>query len=439
MRILIVHKLWHVKGGVERYVLRLNNLLTGRGHEVVPFTCAHPDNEYTGFESFYPPYRDLSKPRLDREAVTSAANIVYSREARDSISRLLDAVQPDIVHCRNIYHHLSPSILYELKQRGIPVVMTVADYKLVCPCYRLFRDGRPCKECKGGRYDNAVRNRCVKGSLAASVLSATEAYVHRFAGAYVRNLDAILSPSRFVRGILSEFGLPENKLDVVRHFLDPAEWTPSTSSTRPGGRQYVVCFGRVSDEKGIDVAIAAVGKLKNVDLYVVGEGPEEPALRRLAEKVAPDRVRFLGYRQGDDLRGIIRGSLAVLMPSIWYEPFGLSIIESFALGRPVIGSRMGAIPELVTDGKTGWTFEVGDADGLAKKISSLVTHPDEADRMGAEARRVAETDFGPDAHYRALMRVYESIMKGGASDAARSGVVDPGRETTFGDDEAESA
>ncbi|MBE0418359.1 MAG: glycosyltransferase family 4 protein, partial [Coriobacteriia bacterium] len=329
--------------------------------------------------------------------------------ARRAVSQLLDAKRPDIVHCRNIYHHLSPSILAEFQERGIPVVMTIADYKLVCPNYKLFRNGTVCNECTPGRYHPALLHKCVKDSFLASALCAAEAVYHHHSRAYADRLTAILTPSRFACTVLADHGLPTDKLAVLRHFLDPSEWSSPPST--PSGRPYLVAFGRLSPEKGIDVAISAIAKVRGVDLAVVGQGPEESSLRRTAEREAPGRVRFLGYRQGDDLRRIIADSLAVVMPSVWYEVFGLSVLESFALGKAVVGSRIGAIPELVIDDETGLTFAPGDADDLARQVSALVSDPALATRMGAAAKAMVALDLGPERHYRDLIKIYEASIE----------------------------
>lgn len=413
MRVLIAHKLWHVKGGVERYVIGLQSMLEKRGHEVVPFTCAHPMNLKTGYESFFPPYRDLSKPRLTGDAPKAAANFFYSREARQAVSRLLDEFRPDVVHCRNIYHHLSPSILAEFRKRDIPVLMTVADYKLICPNYRLFRGGEVCEDCKGGRYYNAVRGRCVKGSLPASTLCAAENAFHDATGAYVDRLQRILAPSAFTRDKLAEFGIPNEKLAVLRHFIDADAWRADPSRTSTGtasGRPYVLSFGRLTDEKGVDRAIEAMRHVSGVDLVIVGEGPMEEELRRLADDRAPGKVTFRGYMDADQLREVIADSLAVVVPSIWYEVFGFSILESFSLGKPVIGSRMGAIPELVVDGVTGFTFDPSSPEDLAAKISLLAAEPSLARSMGSAARELVQVEFGEQHHYDALMVEYQALL-----------------------------
>lgn len=409
MRVLIAHKLWHVRGGVERYVINLRKMLIEHGHEAIPFTCAHESNEHTGYEAYYPPYRDVSKVKFDRDTLVTAANFFHSFEAARAVSRLLDVYRPDIVHCRNLYHHLSPSILAEFEKRDIPVLMTVADYKLVCPNYKLYRDGLVCDECKGGHYLNAVRHRCVKDSRMASALCAAEAAYHHATGAYVDRLDKILAPSEFTRGVLADHGLPEAKLGVLHHFVDSNEWHCPTSAEP--GTPYLVCFGRLSAEKGIDVAIEAIALIGGVDLVIVGEGPDSAALHELADRIAPGRVRFVGFKAPDELREIIAGSLAVVMPSTWYEVFGFSIIESFALGKPVLGSRIGAIPELVVDGETGFTFTAGDPTALAERMQLLLDDPSRARLMGERARRLVEDEYSPETHYRQLISVYEELLR----------------------------
>lgn len=412
MRVLIAHKLWHVRGGVERYVINLQRMLTDRGHEAIPFTCRHEDNLETGYEQYYPPYRDLGRVRMGGDALLAASNILYSSEARRSLGRLLDEHGlPDVAHCRNIYHHLSPSILFELKARGVPVVMTVADYKLVCPAYTLFRDQQPCEACGGGRFWNAVRYRCVKDSIAASSLCTTEAYVHRWTGAYLSNIDQILTPSEFMRDQMIRLGLPGDRLSVVPHFVELDEWRSDASDATVSQRPYFVSFGRLSTEKGLATAIAALRDVPGAELHIAGEGPDRRRLEELAEQAAPGRVRMLGRLDGAALREAIAGSIASLMPSEWNEPFGFTVLESYALAKPVIGSRMGAIPELIDHGVTGLLFEAGNPEDLAESMRRLLDDQASTRDMGHNAQQLAQANYSASVHYERLMDIYSSVLR----------------------------
>lgn len=415
MKILLAHKIWHVKGGVEQVLFSTNALLEAQGHEVIPFACAHPDNVPTPYASYYPPYRDLSKPRLGGDALKAAGNIIYSREARRAISRLLDDVRPDIAHCRNIYHHLSPSILLELKARGIPIVMQVADYKLICPNYRMFQHGHVCELCRGGKYYNCLTHACAGGSVASSALLTAEAYIHRMLRMYSGTVDAYISPSSFMKQKMVDFGIPEEKITVINHFIDVTQWDEE-GPAMPSERPYIVVSGRVSEEKGIDVLVRAIASIPEADIVVVGKGPAEESLQELASSLGARNVRFVGFKSAEELRSIVRGSVGAVVPSIWYEVFGMSVIEAMALAKPVIASRTGGMTDLIRPGVDGFTFEVGNVEELAEHIRTLLSDPERTREMGRSARRKMIEEHSPDTHLAAMMDVYNSVLPRGVAD-----------------------
>jgi glycosyltransferase involved in cell wall biosynthesis len=399
-RVLMVNKFYYPRGGAEHYMLRLAELLAAHGVESLPFAMHHPRNLPAPTERFFVSEVDFEHPPAGMAGRAGVAGrAVYSFEARRQMTRLLEAEHVDLAHVHNIYHQLSPSLLAPLRRRGIPVVMTVHDFKLVCPVYSLMTNGEVCERCVGGSLRNAVKLRCNRGSLAGSALLAGETWVHRRLGLYDDGIDVFVSPSRFARDRLVAGGYPADRIQVVPNFVDSGAFTPGDG---PGDA--FVYFGRLSREKGPDVLIrAAAGTGLRVRL--VGEGPAGDELRELARELGVD-ADFLGFRTGAELADVVRSARAVVAPSRCHDNCPLAVIEAMAWGRPVIGSRVGGIPELVRDGREGMLVPAGDPDALRAAMAALDAAPAEAARMGARARRRVEQHYSAPAHLGAIEDAY---------------------------------
>jgi glycosyltransferase involved in cell wall biosynthesis len=331
--------------------------------------------------------------------------VIYSFEAARKFDRLLAAAKPDLVHVHNIYHQISPSILPRAKKRGIPVVMAAHDYKLIAPNYSLYHDGAICDHTKKDRFVEAVKHRCVKGSSIAGILEAAEMTLHKATGLYLDNIDRIIAPSAFMKAIFEEYGIPPEKIVHVPHFIDLAAWgTPEFSQ---GDRALYV--GRLSEEKGVDVLIRAAATAPHIPVRIVGTGPQEGALQDLAASLGASNVEFVGFKDGAELKAEYADARFVVIPSVWYEVFGLIALEAFASGKPVIATQMGGLSELVVDGETGIAVSAGDPDDLARQMDALWKDPASAAILGRNARKKAERDHDPEQHYARIMDVYRSV------------------------------
>jgi glycosyltransferase involved in cell wall biosynthesis len=408
MRIVSANKYYFLKGGAERAMFELNDLLRKHGHEVVPFAMQDGKNMPTEWaEYFVSPVR-TEKVSLSLSGLKTAGRVIYSFEAARKFDRLLGESKPDIVHIHNIYHQISPSILPKAKKRGIPIVMTAHDYKLIAPNYSLYHDGAICEHTKKDRFVEAVKHRCVKGSRIAGILEALEMTVHKATGLYLNAIDRIITPSAFMKALFEEYGIPSEKLVHVPHFIDLAEWgTPEFSQG-----EYALYVGRLSEEKGVDVLIRAAAKLPHVPVRIVGTGPRERALKDLAAGLGARNVEFVGFKDGDGLKAEYANARYLVMPSVWYEVFGLTALEAFASGKPVIATQMGGLSELVVDGETGIAVSANDADDLATQMDALWKDPASAAILGRNARRKAELDHSPERHYARIMEVYRSAGAG---------------------------
>lgn len=405
MRIAFANKYYYLRGGAERYMFELAALLESHGHDVVPFAMRDFKDRATPWARFFVSPVATESVRFGYQGLRTAGRLLYSFEARRKFGKLLDAAHPELVHVHNIYHQISPSILPEAKRRGLPVVMTAHDYKLVAPNYSLFHDGAVCERTKPDRWWEAAKHRCVKGSAAAGALEAFEMWLHAALGLYRKNVDVVVAPSRFVQALLASYGIAENKIVHVPHFIDALAWTPRHEGA------YALFVGRLSPEKGADVLIRAAAKCKDIPVHIVGSGPDGKRLKKLADELGANNVVFRGWLSGDELRAEYAAARFVVIPSVWYEVFGLIALEAYASGKPVIATQMGGLAELVKDGETGHFASAGDADDLASKMSALWRDPALAADMGRLGRHWVEQEFSPDEHYKAIMAAYAKAKR----------------------------
>lgn len=407
MRILIINKFYYLFGGTERYLFNLTDVLESKGHSVIPFAMQHESNRETPYSNYFVSKVDLSIDRRKglRDDMKAVGRILYSFEAKRRLRSLIEDASPDIAHVRNVYHQLSPSVLSVLKKMGIPSVLTVADYKMICPNYDMFYNGKVCEACKEGQFYHAVMKRCVRNSFAASALLAIESTLHRFVlDSYKKNIDLFIAPSRFVRHKFVESGFPKDRIVHLAHFCDSSKWVPSYDSDN-----YLVYFGRVDHRKGLVTLINAVRRLPT-KLVIVGDGPEKANLEKYIAAEAISNVSLVGYKSGEELQFIIRRAMFSVLPSEWNEPFGHTILESFASGKPVIASKIGGIPELIREGENGHLFEPGNVGELASKISDYIANPDKVKEMGKIARFTVERDYSPEDHYKKLIAIYRDLV-----------------------------
>ncbi len=410
MKVLFCHKFYYPYRGSERYVLALRENLSRLGHSVIDFSTRDERNVASAYSGYFVEKADFSASIFAHplSRIRSGFNLFYSRDAARAVSHLIRDSRPDLAHIHNIYHHLSCSVLESLRRNNIPAVMTVHDYKIICPSYRLFSGGKVCQKCKDRFYLHALKERCLKKSYIASGLAALEAYLCRFLQSYEKGTRKFIAPSRFVRDKLLEFGVPEEKLEYLPYAIDLQGLSPGTEN---GG--YVLYFGELSRAKGIITFLKSLEAQKELPVMIIGDGPQRKEAEDFCRRHRLSRVEFLGYMPAQELYPYIRRSLFVVVPSEWYEVSGLNIYESFACGKCVIGARVGGIPELVHDGRTGLLFDPGDSKELAEKIRDLVAHPEESRRMGENAREMISSFNNPEEHCRKLLAIYQKAVGGG--------------------------
>jgi glycosyltransferase involved in cell wall biosynthesis len=407
MRILHVNKFLYRRGGAESYMLDVAAAQTEAGHEIAFYGMRHPENPTLPFQDAFPPLVELEPPPTGlRRRVTATGRMLYSPSSRRGIEEVVRAFQPDVVHLHNIYHQLSPSVLRPLRDLGVPVVMTLHDYKLICPSYLLLDHGKPCEACLDGRFRHAVRRRCKDGSLGASAVLALESTVHRATNAY-GPVQVFICPSRFLAGKIAQAGVYPDRLLVLNNFVDTQG---VASKVQPGGG--VVYVGRLWQEKGVDVLVEAMGRLGPYRLDVVGDGPERSRLEALAAARAPGRVRFHGSVAKDRVAHLLRSAAVAVMPSRCHDNQPMAVLEAFACGVPVVATNLGGLPELVQSGRYGETVPAEDPVALAAALTRLLADPASTFELGRAARRHAEQQFSPERHLERLEEAYQRAATG---------------------------
>ncbi|MEN6495921.1 MAG: glycosyltransferase family 4 protein [Thermoguttaceae bacterium] len=413
MQVLQVNKFLWENGGPERYMFELADVLQAKGHEVLFFAMQHPRNRPSPHSQFFVSeiqYRNTSAWYKLRTALRTAGKTIYSPESHRKMEHLLSAIRPDIAHLHVISRQISPSILPVLKRFGIPMVQTLHNAELVCPAAHLYIEHKRqvCERCLGGHYYHALFGRCVQGSLAASALMLVAQYAHRRMKVFERHVDLFLAPSRFLLEKLVEGGIPRERLRHLPNFIDVARYPPSDE---PGS--YGVFLGRLSPEKGLLTLLKAAALAREVPLVIVGEGSQREELQRLVAQNDLRHVTLAGYKRDAELVHLLRQAAFLVLPSECYENSPMVIYEAGALGRPVLASRMGGIPELVDEGETGFLFAPGDATELAERMVRLHRDPRLRRDMGQNGRRkiVALCE----GHYDQLMSFYHEARNGVSS------------------------
>ena len=402
MKILLINKFLYPKGGDAICALTTGALLMSKGHQVLFWGMEHPDNPQYSTSSYFIDFVDYERPAGLKGQIKVAARLLYSLEAKNKVEKLIRAERPNVIHLNNFAHQISPSILDIFAKYEIPTVMTVHDYKLVCPVYTMLFNNSPCEKCKGGRYYWCLFGKCTKGSYAKSLLNTVEMYLHHKILHSYNKVGIFISPSHFLMNKIEEMGFRE-KLIYLPNFVNTDEFVPSYDYYEKA----IYYAGRLSEEKGLFALVEAVKGL-DVKLIIIGDGP----LREELEKRKGDNTLFMGYISQQELKRQAKKCMAMVIPSEWYENNPRSVIEAFALGKPVIGARIGGIPELVHDGWTGFTFEPGDADDLREKVKQLISMPSSQVRaMGEAARTFVEENFNQERHYQGVMEIYHMAMQ----------------------------
>ncbi|MGE4291127.1 MAG: glycosyltransferase [Desulfovibrio sp.] len=400
MKILLANKFFFNKGGSERVMFQERDWLKAHGHEIVDFSMADERNEPSPFAGDFLSYRDFAAPATPLEKLRLARDFVHCGEAVRRITALAERERPHIAHLHNIYHHLTPSIIPALKRLGIKVVMTLHDYKTVCPAYLMLdKDGKICRKCEPHRFYKPLTTNC-QGSRFKGLLLATERSFHHWLASY-DGVDAFIAPSAFLCATVTRHVLPRSKVRVIANGIEVERFSPTCTDAA-----YALYIGRLSREKGIPTLLEAHNCLgASIPLKVVGSGPEEEALR-----ARYPFAEYLGQRSWEEVIALMDCASYVAVPSEWYENCPMVVLEAMSLAKPVLGAAIGGIPELLEDGRTGLLFRAGDVQDLCRKMERLWVTPSLRRDMGLAARVRAEERYTLERHMEQVVALYEELL-----------------------------
>jgi glycosyltransferase involved in cell wall biosynthesis len=406
VRILFVNKFLYAKGGAETHMLALARVLQSLGHELHFFgvrteRVETPPEQTTLVEAG--DYRNPGGP-LRRAAIV--LEVLFGPAAERGLGRALRRFRPHLVHLHNVYHQISPFALRAVRAAGVPAILTAHDSKLVCPAYSLY-DGRSfCFNCRKHAFWNILLKRCSGKGRSGDWLLTAEAYLHHLLRLYERHIDWIVSPSRFLADRLLEGGWPRQRLSVLHNALDLRVYRPQF---HPG--EYMLLAGRLCHGKGVAILIEAARLVPDVPVVIAGDGPLRGQLQAATSSLP--NLRWVGYQPQEALLATLAGARALILPSLWPENCPVSVLEAYALGKPVIASVTGGTPELVNDGQTGLLIPPGSVYELAEAMATLWADPNRAERMGRRARAEAERRFDLRDYVDAITQLYRRLARPG--------------------------
>lgn len=411
LKIAIVNKFFFLRGGQESLAFSEAEMLKNTGNEVAFFSMKHPSNpenyEYDKYFIDYAEFSNIGKEYSFFRKLNFAKNFIRNAQAAKNFELFIKDFKPDIIHCHGIAHQITPTILVVAKKYNIPVVQTLHDFQLVCPNYTLLTSGKTiCDDlkCLNGNYLHCIKNKCVKNSLPASVLSSLE-LLFNFK-IYSNYIDRFISPSNFLRNIIIKSGISENKILHIPNSIDVEHYSPEYKSSG-----YFIYVGRLSFEKGLITLLNAFEKLPEAQLKIIGTGPEQDNLIDYKEKKNLKNVEFLGFKTPAELTQYFNECEAMILPSEWYENAPMSIIEAFSYGKPVIASNLGGVPEMIQDDFSGYIFQAGSSCDLVEKINKFLNDNSLHEKLGKNAREFALKNYNKQSHFDKLLNLYHSIIK----------------------------
>ena len=382
MKILMINKFLYLNGGSETYIFKLGEYLIKKEHEVQYFGMEHEGrcvgnrvNAYTSDMDFHGGSK-LAK-------LTYPLKTIYSSEARTQLRKVLDDFQPDVCHLNNFNYQLTPSMILEIvkwrKQVGkqCKIVFTAHDYQLICPNHMMNNPNtnQNCEKCLGGKFTNCMKGKCIHGSTAKSAVGMMEAYFWKWKGVY-KYIDKMICCSEFLKKKMDSNPLCAKKTITLHNFVEHVEWKQTAK------KNYVLYFGRLSTEKGVETLIQVCKQLPNVPFIFAGTGPLEETINDIPN------IKNVGFQKGKALEKLIREAQFSIYPSEWYENCPFSVMESQMYGTPVLGARIGGIPELIEEGRTGELFESRNVEDLKNKILGLWEKREKIEKYNKNCKRI---------------------------------------------------
>ena len=413
MKILLVNYRYFISGGPEKYMFNIKKMLEDNGHEVVPFSIHSNKNVKTGYSKYFvepigsrdATYFEECK-KTPRVIMQMLERSIYSTEVERAVKKEIREERPDLVYIIHFVNKLSPSVICGAKKIGVPVVLRLSDYFLLCPRFDFIYRRKPCEECLTKGYRTCIKRRCVKNSLFASSVRVLSMKIHKLMKIYEK-VDAFVTPSEFLRKKLVDNGFDEKKINCIPTFT-----FSKTDTAWAETGNYGLYFGRITEEKGVSTVVKAYEKLPDRYVKIMGDDSTEEAVRlkNYVREKNIKNIEFVGFKSGGELEEIIKKARFTLIPSIWYDNLPNTALESFQYSKPVIASDIGSLPELVEDGINGLLFEAGNVKDLVKKII-LLDSDSMVKEMGKKSRKCIEEKFSPVTHYNTLIHLFEQQIK----------------------------
>lgn len=382
MKILFIHNQYRQPGGEDVAVELETSLLKERGHEVELLLFSN--DETAG-------------------ALQSGINAVYNRAAASRTRQAIRRFRPDIVHVHNWFFTASPSVFYAAKKEGVPVIMTIHNFRFVCANALLLRNNQPCELCVQKTWPtHGIRYKCYRDSAAQSALVTAITGIHKSLRTWQQKVDNYIVLTPFAKSRLSGSSF---KVDPDRMIIKP-NFIPEPGAGTLPRENFFLFAGRLSTAKGVQVLMNAFGRL-NSKLVVAGEGPEKEAMMQQAKT---SNITFAGKRSRDELLALMKTCKAVIFPSLWYEGLPFVILEALATGTPVIASRLGSMASVITHGFNGLHFSPGNADELAQAVEHMNKGGQDIEQLYSNARQTYLEHYHPDSHYRSIISIYETTI-----------------------------
>lgn len=415
MKILFVNWSWYPTGGDWTYIQNVKKLYESNGYEVIPFSTLNEKNVATEYDGYFVKaydFKEMNKRKNFTNGIKVLNTSIISKDALTKLGCFLTEHKDiQIAHLHNIHHYITPAIVAFLNKKGIKIIWTLHDFKIICPENSFVSNGKLCEKCITGDFYHCAVNRCKKKSFLASSLASVEAYYYHKKHTYDL-VDCFLCPSEFLFKKFVQFGFKESQMLVTNSCYDISEidnFIANNPSLDKGNNKekYVLYIGRLEDIKGVHILIDAV-KDTNMKLKIVGTGMAEEKLKKLA--LGYGNIEFLGFKNKHDVFKLTMDALFVVCPSVCYENLPFSVIESFLFSKPVVGSDIGGIPELVIDGKTGLLFEAGNAAHLCEKMNYLWNNENIVTEFGKSAREHAYNMVNFTTHWNKLQSVLQKLL-----------------------------
>lgn len=399
MKILFINKYLYQKGGSETYVIKLGDYLAKQGHEVQYFGMDDEKRIVGNNVGLYIKQMDFHDTKKFARFINPIKTI-YSLESRRKLQSILNDFEPDVVHLNNFNYQITPSVILEIvswrtqHNKSIRIIYTAHDYNLICPNHLLYNPNnhQTCEMCLGGYFYWCTKRKCIHNSILKSIIGSFEGYYWKLRETY-KYIDCIICCSSFMKSRLDTNPLFLKKTILLQNFINIKKENDYKK------KNYVLYFGRLSEEKGIMTLINACIDLPNINFVFAGTGPLSERTRGVPN------IESVGFVDGKELERLISEALFSVCPSECYDNCPFSVMESQALGTPVLGANIGGIPELIQSGQTGDLFIPGDIGDLKKRILDLWNDRNRIEKYSYNCKDVCFLDINQ--YYSKLIKLYE--------------------------------